>query len=821
MYTRKKRKSSPIMSRYKFVSQKMGVTYLVDEKHEFDFCFILEYTDDVTSFQVQQEEYYYEFNGRSCRYTPDFLVQYQNGIEPFIEIKPRSYINDPEFRERFTLKKEVASEMGRSLILITNKQIQKDYRLNNYKLIHRCSPLQSLTDIHLAILDCLYEQPLPITRLHQILCHDLIELIAAVTLLLFKKKLQADLTNYLLDENLVVELYNGLRNNDLFHDEFEDDVEPKNIIDNSLDYRDLDSFPDKVQQDALFKKTYIDAIYKHLKGSKWVDSTVSPLIEEVSSKYGIKKVSVRSLRRWKNAYEDADKSIVALIPKHHLKGNSTRKIDERNEHFISNAIKRYLVKERPSIADSYEIYEDSVYIYNSNNAEFIKPMSYRAFYNRIHAIPQYNRTLARDGKEKAEREYRTVYSHKRVSRVMQKVEIDHTPLDIILLDDELDIALGRAYLTLLIDKYSKCIVGFYITFKEPSYLSVQTAILNTLKSKTEVLKRFPEIKNDWPCYGKMESLVVDNGAEFWSESLEQACNELNIQIDYNPPGKPWLKPFVERVFGTIIRKFIGRFPGKTFSNIAEKDNYDPVKDAVIHFSVFNELFHKWIVDIYNQDKDARSTHIPILSWTNAVKKMKPITFTDDELSIAAIILGKSDQCSLREAGIHLHSLRYDSDELSKYRKEHTTNRDPKVTVKTDLNDISSVHVYLPKLKRYLKVPCIDPEGYTKGLSLHHHQIARKMHKNFIESKVDKTELAKSRVYINQRVDDEVELMAKSKRKHSKKLSGISAIAKYREVNSENVGTIKANSISQPVKTKLDPSDSKDQFDDWDDDVPDL
>jgi putative transposase len=448
-------------------------------------------------------------------------------------------------------------------------------------------------------------------------------------------------------------------------------------------------------------------------------------------------------------------------------------------------------------------------------------MSYRAFYNRIHAIPQYDRTLAHYGKGRAEREYRTVYSHKRVSRIMQKVEIDHTPLDIILLDDELDIALGRAYLTLLLDKYSKCIVGFYITLKEPSYLSVQTAILNTFKNKDAILERFPEIKNDWPCYGKMESLVVDNGAEFWSDSLEQACHELNIQIDYNPPGKPWLKPFIERVFGTIIRKFIGRFPGKTFSNISEKDNYDPVKDAVIHFSVFNELFHKYMIDIYNQDKDARSTNIPVLSWINAVKKMKPISFTDEELLKATIILGKSDQCCLRGGGIHLHSLRYDSDELSLYRREHTTGNEPEVIVKTDLNDISSVHVYLPKLKRYLKVPCIDPEGYTKGLSLNHHQIVRQMHKNFIESKVDKTELARTRAYINQRVDDEVDLISKSKRKQSKKIPGVSTIGKYREVNSENVGTIVQPKVKSDNAITDDVNCENDWLDEWDDLVPDL
>ena len=139
MYSRKKRKSSPIMNRYKFASQKMGKSILVDEKHEFDFCFILEYSDEVLSYEAQPKALYYDFSGRRYRYTADFLVHYRNGTQQLIEVKPRSSINDPEFREKFDLRKLAAADAGQELILVTDKQIKEGFRLNNYKQLHRHS----------------------------------------------------------------------------------------------------------------------------------------------------------------------------------------------------------------------------------------------------------------------------------------------------------------------------------------------------------------------------------------------------------------------------------------------------------------------------------------------------------------------------------------------------------------------------------------------------------------------------------------------------------------------------------------------------------
>ncbi|WP_413693842.1 hypothetical protein [Psychromonas sp. KJ10-2] len=132
-----------------------------------------------------------------------------------------------------------------------------------------------------------------------------------------------------------------------------------------------------------------------------------------------------------------------------------------------------------------------------------------------------------------------------------------------------------------------------------------------------------KLQNEWPCYGKFESLVVDNGAEFWSKSLEHACQATGINIQYNPVRKPWLKPFVERFFGMINQYFLSELLGKTFSNILEKEEYNPKKDAIMRFSTFVEEFHRWVVDIYHQDSDSRDTRIPIKQWRRGFEIYPP------------------------------------------------------------------------------------------------------------------------------------------------------------------------------------------------------
>ena len=79
---------SRVKNLFKFVSAKMDTVFTVESALEFDACFHLEYSHDITSYEAQLEGFIYEFNGRPCPYTPDFKINHSvNGFQ-FLEIKP-------------------------------------------------------------------------------------------------------------------------------------------------------------------------------------------------------------------------------------------------------------------------------------------------------------------------------------------------------------------------------------------------------------------------------------------------------------------------------------------------------------------------------------------------------------------------------------------------------------------------------------------------------------------------------------------------------------------------------------------------------------
>ena len=54
----------------------MDTVFTVESALEFDACFHLEYSHDITSYEAQPEGFIYEFNGGPCPYTPDFKINH-------------------------------------------------------------------------------------------------------------------------------------------------------------------------------------------------------------------------------------------------------------------------------------------------------------------------------------------------------------------------------------------------------------------------------------------------------------------------------------------------------------------------------------------------------------------------------------------------------------------------------------------------------------------------------------------------------------------------------------------------------------------------
>ncbi|MCC4815421.1 endonuclease [Vibrio lentus] len=152
MYDQTK-KSSAVHNICKFMSLKNDSVVRTMSMLEYDFCFHAEYNPPIVRYESQPHGFEYYFNGRYCRYTPDFQLFDSIDTPSLIEVKHSSQILKPDFRARFREKQLVAkAEYGKKLILVTEKQIRTGFLLSNLKLLHGYSGIRTITDIQKHVL---------------------------------------------------------------------------------------------------------------------------------------------------------------------------------------------------------------------------------------------------------------------------------------------------------------------------------------------------------------------------------------------------------------------------------------------------------------------------------------------------------------------------------------------------------------------------------------------------------------------------------------------------------------------------------------------
>ena len=385
-------------------------------------------------------------------------------------------------------------------------------------------------------------------------------------------------------------------------------------------------------------------------------------------------------------------------------------------------------------------------------------------YEAIAKLDDYEVIEARFGKKIADEKYRAVLQGPRPTRPLERVECDHTILDLFVIDPMMMLPIGRAYLTWMMCVFTKMVLGFYISFNPPSYLTVMECLKHAIRPKTYLRKKFPIIRNDWNPYGIPEMLVVDNAREFHGRNLEDACHQLGIVLQFSQKGKPWLRPTIERSFRTLATQLHHQLPGTTFSNIFDRADYEPGKTAIITPDTLDEITHKWIADVYQVSPHRGIRDIPALRWEKGIAEWPPALPVNNEwLDVA---LGYTEERVVSARGIELDNLFYNDDELTLVRRGVDSQK--KVIIKRNPSDLSLIHVYDQKHNTYLPVPAID-QKYTKGLTLYQHNVISRYVRDELKRKVDYLSLARGKQEIQEIVEREW-TSAKSKNKTRKRLA---------------------------------------------------
>lgn len=214
-----------------------------------------------------------------------------------------------------------------------------------------------------------------------------------------------------------------------------------------------------------------------------------------------------TLYGWLREYEAAG-VLTALLPKRRKDKGSTKLLAEQ-EAIISYEINDlYLTKQRVSVAKLIASIKK-----RCHQAKITAPHD-NTIRNRVKHLDKQICVLKRKGRKAAEEQYSPNRGEfPGADWPLAVVQIDHTKLDIILVDDLYRRPIGRPWITLAIDVFSRMVFGFYVSFDPPSGLSTGLCLANAILPKDNWLAKHG-VKGEWPCWGLPSKLHMDNAKEF-------------------------------------------------------------------------------------------------------------------------------------------------------------------------------------------------------------------------------------------------------------------------------------------------------------------
>jgi putative transposase len=437
--------------------------------------------------------------------------------------------------------------------------------------------------------------------------------------------------------------------------------------------------------------------------------------------------SSRSLRRYWNAWQRAGKNRMALVPSHSSRGRRGR--SRRNSflerypvlrRLVDDAIQSlYLTMARRPISTVTRRVLDDLQRHNARlPASQAIPVPReatldRAISRRIAQLDPWEVDRARWGKRIADRRHQSTTRQRLAGRILERVEIDHSPLKVVVGTEAGPF--GQPWLTVLIDYYSRMIVGFCLGFEPPSYGVLMEALRHAILPKTYLADRYPRVQGEWPCFGIPEKLVCDRGSDLTSNDLEHAAFQLGVALDFTPPRTPHFKGTVESFFDVLNDQLLASLPGRTFRSWERRADYNPDDGPLMPYEALLEVIHIHLVDVYAASKHPTAAKTRLEMWQESAAEFPPcLPGSPDEL---LVLLSKRVERTLSARGIELGGMFYTSDELLALRAELAAQNlsIDRLQVRYNPWDLGAVWVLNPLSRGYLRAPAVDTalQGMTE------------------------------------------------------------------------------------------------------------
>jgi putative transposase len=552
------------------------------------------------------------------------------------------------------------------------------------------------------------------------------------------------------------------------------DTTPKlSELHRAIDQAHLDAFrqsyTDEQQERAKAKLVFVERLKKLPRSAP----IMTPVIHETWGDKALwentwsfpKPPHFTSVANWIRVYERSGSDLRALVNRDADKGSKGARTDGVVNDIVDDLIQtRYLTEERPTIKTIHKEAKGLVALRNTTRlpSQRLKAPCYASIKRRVHEIPPYDRCRARFGQRIADLKFRVAGQGVVAAAPLTRAAMDHSRMDVFVVDERSRLPLGRPWLTLVIDEYSRYVLGYYISFEEPSAVSMTRAMRHALSPKV----LFDEVQGKWDAWGIMALLIIDNGMEFHSKALESGIGRYGISVQFCPRRKPWFKGKVERFFGTMNTGLLVDIKGKTFSNFVLKGDYDPAKHAVLTLATLRRVVEMWIVDVYHKEIHRGLGMSPEQAWQEGLNRV------DRYLPPSSILLDSAFSSSstrlLSHKGIEFDLLFYNSRELGVLREQYGS--ELTVEIRAHDDDLGSLIVVAPDGKTLIKVPAVDVE-YASGLTRWQHKVCKRFQRATLEDDARDISLLEARNRIRSLIEQDMKLSPRKTRNQQQRFLG--------------------------------------------------
>ncbi|WP_096202055.1 Mu transposase C-terminal domain-containing protein [Bacillus sp. FJAT-45350] len=304
-----------------------------------------------------------------------------------------------------------------------------------------------------------------------------------------------------------------------------------------------------------------------------------------------------------------------------------------------------------------------------------------------------------------------------------KYQIDATIADVYIVSSfNRNWIIGRPVIYVVIDVFSRMVVGLYVGLEGPSWYGAMMALSNTASDKVSYCKQYgiDITKEEWNCHYLPQTLLADRG-ELEGYNVERLISAFNMKVENTPPYRADWKGIVEQHFKTIHTKVKPFIPGFVDVDVKVRGDRDYRLDATLTLEEFTSVIihcvlhhnnHHWLKN-YNQDEMIIQDEVSLIPrelWNWGIKNRsgKLRSYSED---IVKLHLLPTANARVTYKGIEFKKMRFSSETALKENWfGEARQKSWKIPICYDPRNMS--HIYLPSE---------DGRGYEVATLLVHHK----------------------------------------------------------------------------------------------------